>query len=183
MNEFVEEYKPTGLEPDGSDPSSQGKYWTEVNADRWAQAIALEERAGVAVCDSDPLKLHYSWCLARIGTASISRFLCELDAVREAMLARRIGFADAVLLTSPDEAILRIQKDGDLTRSRRSFELHVRLREPLQEWYEVLERLRPGTVIRGLPTAGMKDLRTTRSEGRYDVEVLSALASQLPRVE
>lgn len=182
MPEFVEEYKPTGLEPDGSAPTVQAKYWTEVNADRWAQAIALEERSGVAVCDSDPLKLHYSWCLARIGAASISRFLCELDAVREAMLSRRIGFADAVLLTAPDEAILRIQKDGDLTRSRRSFELHVRLREPLQEWYEVLERLRPGTVIRGLPTAGVEDLRTMRSEGRYDVEVLGALASQLPRV-
>jgi len=179
--EFVAEYTPTGLEPNRSDPDTQARYWTEVNVDRWAQAIALERRTGVAVCDSDPLKLHYSWSLARIGEAPVARFLRELAAVREAMSRREIGFADAVFLTLPDEAVLRRQKDGDAMRSRRAFELHVRLRDPLEEWYRTLDRLRPGTVGWELPPTGADHMVTAlQPDGRYNIEVLDALASQLP---
>lgn len=181
--EYVEEYQPTGVEPDGSDPVVQATYWTEVNADRWEQAIALEQRSGLAICDSDPLKLHYSWCLARVGAAPVSRFLSEFAAVGEAMRLKRIGFADTVLLSVPDEESLRLRKEGDLTRSRRSFELHVRLREPLEEWYETLERLRPGTVRRGPLPVGAEDLESLQSEDRYDLEMLRAFASALPRVK
>lgn len=179
--EFVAEYVPTGKEPDGSDPEAQARYWTGVNADRWSQAIALERRAGVALCDSDPLKLHYSWCLARIGAAPVARFLHELVAVREAMRRRQLGFADAVFLTIPEEATLRRQKDGDTTRCRRAFELHVRLRGPLEEWYRTLDRLRPGAVVWELPPAGAGDfVSELRLDDRYDIHVLDALASELP---
>ncbi|MBF4567677.1 hypothetical protein ITJ57_02760 [Plantibacter sp. VKM Ac-2880] len=180
--EFVAEYAPTGEEPDGSDPEAQARYWTGVNGDRWSQAIALERRVGVALCDSDPLKLHYSWCLARIGEAPVARFLHELAAVRAAMLRCQIGFADAVLLTLPDEPALRRQKNGDRTRSRRTFDLHVRLRGPLEEWYRTVDQLRPGTVIWELPRTGAEDLvPAVQDEDRYDVHLLDALASELPQ--
>jgi nicotinamide riboside kinase len=80
--EFVAEYARTGTEPDGSDAARQGRYWTDVNMTRWAQALDLEERAQVAICDTDPVKLHYSWCLAPIGAAPGSRFAHELACVR-----------------------------------------------------------------------------------------------------
>lgn len=154
-----------------------------VNADRWSQAIELEHRAGLAVCDSDPLKLHYSWCLARIGAAPISRFLHELASVREAMSRRQLGFADAILVTLPSEAVLRRQKDGDATRSRRTFELHARLRGPLEQWYRSMDRLRPGAVIWDLQATAVGDLSTTlRPDRRYDVELLDALVFELPRI-
>lgn len=137
----------------------------------------------MAICDSDPLKLHYSWCLARIGAAPASRFLSELAAVREAMSQRRIGFADTIFLTLPDEAILRRQKSGDLTRSRRAFELHLRLRQPLQEWYRTLDRVRPGPVIYGLPPERGGAPRIMRLEDRYDTQMLDALASELPHLD
>lgn len=74
----VAEYTPTGGEPDGSDLPAQAAFWTTVNVARWAQALATEARAGIAVCDTDPLKLHYSWSLARIGAAPRARFDHEL---------------------------------------------------------------------------------------------------------
>ncbi|UOT07313.1 hypothetical protein MPY17_17090 [Rhodococcus opacus] len=55
--QFVAEYIPTGQEPDGSDPEEQATYWAQVNAQRWRRALTLEDAGGVAVCDSDPLKL------------------------------------------------------------------------------------------------------------------------------
>jgi hypothetical protein len=63
----VAEYAPTGDEPDGGDEAGQAAYWVEVVAGRWQQAQALEHGGQVVVCDSDPLKLHDSWCLVRVG--------------------------------------------------------------------------------------------------------------------
>jgi len=183
MVEFVPEYAPTGKEPDGSDAAREARYWTEVNAARWSQAVDLEDRARVAVCDTDPLKLHYSWCLARIGAAPASRFACELASVREAISQRQLGFADVVLVAVPDEETLRRQKTGDPTRSRRSFELHAKLRDPLIEWYQCLDRLTPGHVMWELPEHGVAYIsKKSPSANRYDVRVLDALVAGLPQL-
>jgi hypothetical protein len=137
----------------------------------------------VAICDTDPMKLHYSWCLARIGAAPASRFTCELASVREAMNQKQLGFADVVLVAVPDEETLRRQKTGDPTRSRRSFELHTKLRGPLIEWYQCLERLKAGHVMWELPEDGVTSIsRTSPSATRYDVWVLDALVAGLPQL-
>lgn len=60
--QFVPEYMPTGAGPDGSTPDVQADYWVKINSGRWAEAVELERSTGLAICDSDPLKLHYSWC-------------------------------------------------------------------------------------------------------------------------
>jgi hypothetical protein len=57
----VDEYAPTGDEPDGADQDQQAAYWVQVNSQRWRQAIDLEKQHPIVLCDSDPLKLHYSW--------------------------------------------------------------------------------------------------------------------------
>ncbi len=64
-----------------------------MNCARWAEARALEANTPVVVCDSDPLKLHYSWCLGRVGAAPWERFNHELAEVRRAIVAGRLGFA------------------------------------------------------------------------------------------
>lgn len=86
---FVAECAPNGQEPNGSDRVEKANYWAHVNARRWTQALALEESTGVAICDSDPLKLHYSWCLAAVGASPVSRFEQELAAVRRMFAERR----------------------------------------------------------------------------------------------
>ena len=180
-DQFVAEYVPTGREPDGSDPETQGRYWTQVNERRWSEALELEGTLGHVLCDSDPLKLHYSWCLYRIGAAPRARFTHEYQQVRQAMRCRQLGFADAVFVALPDEVTLRERKDGDATRTRRSFELHVQLRTPLQEWYGVLADLSPGRIAWELPQSWPRPFAAAavRAE-RYDIELLDTLVHHLP---
>lgn len=84
----------------------------------------------------------------------------------------------------PDEEILRRQKVGDRTRSRRSFELHAKLREPLMEWYQGLNRLKPGHVMWELPEDGIGFISRTSPclDRRYDLRVLDALVAELPQL-
>ena len=178
--QFVAEYTPTGREPDGSDQAEQATYWAQVNAHRWTQALTLEDAGGVAVCDSDPLKLHYSWCLAAVGAAPVTRFEHELAAVRQMFTERRLGFADVVLLSIPDPQQLATQRNGDHTRRRGHFDLHARLSEPLAEWYAVLDRLDPGRVVDGFPSElGVAMLAPPRPD-RHDTELLEVLVDELP---
>jgi hypothetical protein len=180
----VAEYAPAGTEPDGSNASRQARYWTEVNTARWSQALDLEDRVPVAICDTDPMKLHYSWCLARVGAAPASRFAHELACVREAMSDKQLGFADLVLVKVPDEKNLRLQKEGDPTRSRRSFKLHATLREPLIEWYQCLNRLQPGQVVWELPEVGVGSISGTETcADRYDLRLLDSLIRELPELK
>jgi len=180
--QFVAEYTPTGKEPDGSDPAEQATYWAQVNTQRWTQALALEDATGVAVCDSDPLKLHYSWCLAAVGAAPITRFERELAAVRKMFTGRHLGFADVVLLSVPDPQQLVLQRAGDPSRRRRHFDLHARLAEPLAEWYGALDRLDPGRVVDGFPPklddARLPPLRPDR----HDRDLLDTLVDELPEL-
>ncbi|WP_308165088.1 hypothetical protein [Nocardia noduli] len=161
---------------------AQASYWAQVNVRRWTQALGSEESTGVAVCDSDPLKLHYSWCLAAVGAAPLVRFENELTAVREMFAQRRLGFADVVLLSVPDPEQLVRQRDGDRTRRRGHFELHARLAEPLTQWYAGLERLDPGRVLDGFPRElDIATLPKPRAD-RHDVGLLDSLIDELPRV-
>ncbi|MFE3542779.1 hypothetical protein ACFXK0_07395 [Nocardia sp. NPDC059177] len=177
---FVAEYLPTRVEPDGSDPEEQARYWTEVNARRWMRARELEEQIGVAVCDSDPLKLHYSWCLAAVGAGPVVRFERELAAVRQAFTQRRLGFADVVLLSIPEPQQLAAQRAGDPTRRRRHFELHAQLAEPLRQWYSALGRLDPGRVVDGFPTELGDAIPEAPRTDRCDRDLLDSLVDELP---
>jgi hypothetical protein len=177
---FVAEYVPTGDEPEGTHPETQADYWVSVNSRRWSQALELERRTGLAICDSDPLKLHYSWCLSMIGAAPRSRWEFELDVTRRAFEVRALGLADLVLIGTPPLGRLLQQRAGDLTRRRRHFELHARLREPLVEWYQAVEDLDPGRVVWELPDQGIPDPLPPPRSTRTSVEFLDALVASLP---
>lgn len=175
----VPKYTPTGNEPDGSDPLEQGDYWVRINSERWGQAVALEKDNDVVLCDSDPLKLHYSWCLARIGAAPWSRFEHELHGVRTAFATGRLGMADLALISIPPLEVLRQQKDGDPTRRRRTFDLHAQLAGPLREWYSALAEVDPDRVAWSFPATGVPTSVGARIR-RSDTDVLDRLISNLP---
>lgn len=177
---YVKEYAPTGMEPDGSDILAQAAYWVEVNTGRWRAAERLEAQTGTAVCDSDPLKLHYSWCLARIGEISWHRFDQELQCARSAFERGDLGFVDAVVIAVPPVATLQKHRDSDPSRRRRSFDLHSRLRKPLTEWYSAVDDLDPGRVLWHMPEDGLSGLRFLPRPGRTNPALLDALVDGLP---
>ncbi|OLM00497.1 hypothetical protein Ae406Ps2_0497 [Pseudonocardia sp. Ae406_Ps2] len=104
-----------------------------------------------------------------------------MRAVRRALETGRLGFADLVLVSVPDLATLRSRKVGDRTRSRRSFELHARLREPLREWYRAVDGLEPGRVWWELPGSGVP-MGIEPRRNRSDPALLDALVDSLPAI-
>jgi hypothetical protein len=94
----VWEYMSEGGEPDrDSDPDGAARFWAEASARRWQQALETESEHGMAVCDTDPFKLHYVWGLWRLGEASTSAWMTEARANREKFGAGRLGLADLIL--------------------------------------------------------------------------------------
>ena len=165
--------------PDRSDdPVGAAKFWAERNVDRWQAAIALESTAPVAVCDTDPLKLHYVWCLWQIGEAPERDWLVELAATRETVAQGRIGFADCYLVGNVDPRVARERAQADKTRRRRNFELHARLQPALLAWYAALDGVLPGRVQVGLPASTPK---ITSGGARYDLTAFDRVVSALPR--
>ncbi len=177
---LVEEYSPTGVEPDGLDAAYQAAYWVGVNSGRWRAAVDLESRSGTAICDSDPLKLHYSWSLARVGAAPWSRFEHEFTQARCAFASGNLGFADLVLISIPATAILQAQCDADTSRRRKNFALHSTLAEPLRSWYKAVEALEPGRVVWGLPANGLPRSSPAPRVRRSDPALLDQLMHLLP---
>jgi hypothetical protein len=169
---LVPEASPSGDPP--SDSHAAARFWAENGAARWEQAVATEQRAGMAVCDTDPLKLHYAWSLWRIGAASESEFRLQAVAYREMVVDRRIGFADAYLVSIPDQEALALRRTGDTSRRRSNFGLHSRLGEPVREWYAALEEVRPGSVRWSYPKVGIGPPKDA-ARPRYDLASYDAL--------
>jgi hypothetical protein len=177
VGRFVAEAGPAPVEPvDGIVPA---RHWARVSMQRWAEALRLERADGIAFCDTDPMKLHYSWGMAALGLAPRARFDRELAVLRVAVESGRLGFADAVLVGLPEVADLQRRRDSDTTRRRRNFATHVQLREPLRQWYEAWDSLEPGRVFWELPDAGVPKLPEPRSD-RTSAGLLDALVEALP---
>jgi hypothetical protein len=155
----VAETGPRDDAPDATlNATAAARFWVEQGERRWQAACAIKRSQGVAVCDTDPIKLHYIWSLWQIGVAVERVWQAELVATRDAIADCRIGFADAYLVKPIDPRRARQQRDADPTRSRRNFELHVKLLEPLMTWYRALEAVLPGAVTWDLPENGLAHL-------------------------
>jgi hypothetical protein len=143
---------------------------------RWSAAIAHEQERGLAVCDTDPLKLHYQFGLYRLGAVDRLAWRREAARVRRLIGRERLGFADLVLVATVEEDELRRRRDADPGRARHRFDLHVRLRGPLLQWYEALDALEPGHVRFGLPD----DLPSSEQRrNRFSVELFDLLIAAL----
>jgi hypothetical protein len=174
----IPEYAADRAEP--TDPDALARHWVAVGAGRWAEALAAERARGLAVCDTDPVKLHYTWGNVMLGRTPRGEFERELAATREAFVAGSLGFADLVLVGLPDVDALRRQRAGDPTRRRRNFEAHALLREPLRQWYAALDALDPGRVRWELPAEGLPDPLPAPRSARTAVHLLDALTATLP---
>ena len=177
---LVAEHVPIGMEPAETDPAALAAYWCGVNCRRWQEATEREALSGLAVCDDDPLKLHYNWSLMLTGAATPLSWAHALRASREAVAAGRLGFADLVLVSLPSLDELRSRRVADPARQRRNFELHVRLVEPLRQWYQALECVEPGRVVWDLPSDGLPAATPPRRTQRCDLHLFDALIGALP---
>ncbi|WP_313618510.1 hypothetical protein [Agrobacterium sp.] len=144
-------------------------YWTRWNAKRWNDALAMEAEQGQAVCDTDPLKLHYTWCHYRIGLFDKAEWHLHRDAAKQAFLNRQLGFADAYFVKRIDPVIARRQRDADVNRIRNRFEVHVLLQPPLIRWYQLLETVLGGRVQWQLPDQGPGFTVLTSNPRRHDI--------------
>lgn len=161
-----------------ADPTGAAAFWAERNIDRWQAALAVERATGHALCDTDPLKLHYVWCLWRIAEASERDWSLELAATRQTIADGRIGFADRYLVADTDVETARRHAMTDASRRRRNFDLHARLRPALLEWYKALDVVLPGRVQFGLPAS----LLVGRVAGqRHDLAAFDAMIARLPQ--
>jgi len=67
------------------------QFWTVINSKRGRTALHVDATTGIAICDTDPLKLHYDFCLLRIGEIRIDQMDADHRAARDAMSERRLG--------------------------------------------------------------------------------------------
>lgn len=172
---------PAGPAPDRTaDPGGAAAHWAAVSAARWHAARLAEQRAGTAVCDTDPLKLHYVWSLWQTGHVSRRQWQSEVGAARELFALHRLGIADLILVEIPDLATLAARRRADPTRLRSRFELHAQLAGPLREWYQAVERLDPARVHWELPATGVPSTTAGPRQERTGTGAFDSLISQLP---
>jgi hypothetical protein len=162
-----------------SAPAEAVAFWVHRNLDRWQSAIEIDSATGLAICDTDPLKLHYTWCLWKIGEATEVNWRLELAATREVFARKQIGFADLYYIRIIEPAVARQRKQTDLTRSRRNFELHVRLQPALIDWYEALRAVLPGQVFFGFPDARPATAPPSSESRRYDLATFDNFIARL----
>ncbi|MDW9540576.1 hypothetical protein GOB07_32160 [Sinorhizobium meliloti] len=155
------------------------QYWTDWNAKRWGDALQMERQKGRAICDTDPLKLHYSWCLCQIGALPKRQWELQLQTTRTALQEERLGFADAYFVKVIDYLTAKQQCEEDTSRVRDRFELHFRLQPFLVRWYELLEKALGGRVLWRLLDDGLPADATLASELRYDINVFDRFVSSL----
>jgi hypothetical protein len=172
-----------GRIPDAPDPlmapDAAAAFWVERNVERWQTALAVERRTGFAVCDTDPLKLHYIWTLHQIGAARACDWRLERDATRAAIAERRIGFADAYFVQPMEPDVARAHKQADPTRSRGNFELHLRLQPALLAWYRALASVAPERVHFAWPKALPTTQLGAPAMPRYDLARFDAMLAAL----
>jgi AAA domain len=162
-------------------PREAAEFWARLNSARWERALRIEEASGLAVCDSDPFKLHYPWTLWRTGNAHRDTWTSALEASRPFFDAGRLGLADLIVVTIPDRDTLVRRRDGDSSRRRRNFGVHVQLATALAEWYRAIEQLDPSRLIWHLPIQGLPGKVPPR-EPRSGIHLLDSLLGRLPAV-
>lgn len=164
---------------DGDDRAAAA-FWAGVHNRRWATACATEARHGVAVCDTDPCKLHYTWTLWKVGETTRTAWEAAAEATRASFEDGRCGLADLFLVSVLDRTELQARKDRDTSRRRHNFRIHARLAEPLRAWYQAVERIEPGRVQWSFPSEPVDLGGTAPRPTRTGVALFDALIQELP---
>ncbi|MET3648810.1 hypothetical protein [Phyllobacterium ifriqiyense] len=133
------------------------------------------------MCDTDPLKLHYSWCLLQIGVTDKSQWELQLQTTRQAVLERKLGFADAYFVKIIDPVVARRQSDADTSRLRSRFDLHVQLQPTLITWYRHLDDVLGGRVHWELANSAPHFDAIAPNDLRYGIEAFDAFRALLDK--
>jgi hypothetical protein len=160
------------------DPEGSAEFWSWTNSERWQHAQSVAASTGIAVCDSDPFKLHYAWTMWRSGQTGRDYWDAALEASRKAFASGSLGIADLFLVAIPDSETLKRQRMGDASRRRHNFEAHAQLAGPLEEWYRAIEQLDVGRVIWHHPADGLPDAVDARRPNT-GTDLLDALLDRL----
>ena len=94
--------------------------------------------------DGDPFQpLWYNWSF---GFQQWQDLDCLKRFFRPLVASGTLAFPSRYYLLVSDDEELRRRKDADLTRSRRNFESHLRLRETQWRYFEAMASFSPGLV-------------------------------------
>jgi len=183
---WLPEIEAQGVRPDVDAPlSDHARFWADHNAFRFQLALEIEAKHGFAICDTDPMKFHYSWCMERAGFHWPDKFETAVPIVRRAIEEKQLGFADLYLVKRLDPAAARAQKEADVTRRRGNFEQHLALQPHLVEWFRAMSDALPGRVRWEFPDpakllAEIQNKTPGEDPRRFDVSVFDELSRRLP---
>lgn len=170
----------------GAPLEDHARFWAEHNARRFRAALEIEAQHGFVICDTDPMKIHYSWCMERAGFVWPDRFDVARRFVRERIEQRHLGFADLYLVKRIVPEVARAQKEGDVSRRRGNFEQHLALQPHLMDWFEALSVVMPDRIEfsflkKDELLAKLKSKAPEENPRRFDVSVFDALVEALPK--
>ncbi len=121
-------------------------WYLERQAERWEMAQKQSAAHRLAVLDGDVFQpLWYNWAYDFVGWQDLEA-LSEF--FRPLIEAGTSGFPDYYFRLSVNEGELRRRKEADQTRTRRNFDVHLKLIQAQARYFDVLSRLAPGMVRR-----------------------------------
>jgi len=165
------------------DPEEVAHFWVEFNCGLWHKALQIDKRHGLAVCDTDPLHLYFSWSLWKVGALDPQLFAAEVPLYRRALQQKRIGFADLVLWREAPIEELRMRAKLDGTRRRRRHKLYLSLLPWMRQWFDARTRVLPDSVRPWPEVVAPQDFRNAATPSRrYDLGAFDALLSDLQAV-
>jgi hypothetical protein len=180
---FVKE-APPGLDaPDlFADPIDVANFWARFNSGLWQSALRIERQEGIAVCDSDPFHLYFSFSLWKAGAMDRRLFDAEVRTYRRALVTHQVGFADFVLWQEAPLEEFRRCAQADKTHRRRRHELYLALIPWMKLWFDARERTISGSL--GSWSEGqavnLDDLKFPCTEShRYDLPTFEGMINDL----
>ncbi len=125
-------------------PSASADWYLERQVERWAFACQSQMTYPLTVLDGDPFQpFWYNWSFGFQEWQNLNH-LCGF--FRPLVASGVVGFPNRYfLLVAPDEK-LRQRRNGDLSRSRRNFERHLRFIEPQRRYFSTMAFLAPSLV-------------------------------------
>lgn len=167
-----------------SDPTEVAEFWSNFNAGLWRAGLEMERMCGLAVFDSDPFHLYFSWALWKVGFLTRALFEKELALYRRAIEQQRIGFADYMVWREAPLDELRRRAKADSTRRRHRHEVYLSLIPWMKSWFEARERMLPGSLLSWSPEFRLEDLGASCVvPHRYDPTVLDGMVATLDHLE
>ena len=112
--------------------------------ERWQMAETVSAAGGQAVLDGDPFQpLWYNWIFNELDLQPVEDVI---EFYRSAIQAEDIRFPDRYFLLTAPEEVLRVRTQNDKSRSRRNFDMHLRLIRPQINYFKQMNLIERGRV-------------------------------------